>query len=214
MNQYNIDTILDQIDEVIQRVDYGNTPCQESMLALEEQYYSSRQKYSILELSEIFPEARIVIKQNIAETIILLKDVWERIQSSVLHYQVCPDAKPICMAVIEIIDETERKPLESKLNRLEYNLSRLDGKNNNGVDAEDIKDRVNLQDVVCRYGIKYRKMGKECITRCPFHADKTPSFTFSQKLYHCFGCGKSGDVISFVEEIERCDFTEALKKLA
>lgn len=51
---------------------------------------------------------------------------------------------------------------------------------------------------------------------CPFHREKTPSFTVSvdRQYYHCFGCGKSGDALSFVQEHEGLDFTEALQQLA
>ena len=61
-----------------------------------------------------------------------------------------------------------------------------------------------------------RKSGARYSGRCPFHEERTPSFSVNaaDKLYHCFGCGKGGDVISFVRETENLDFVEAVEWLA
>lgn len=61
-----------------------------------------------------------------------------------------------------------------------------------------------------------RKAGSRYSGRCPFHEERTPSFSVNpvDKLYHCFGCGKGGDVITFVRETEQLDFVEAVEWLA
>jgi DNA primase len=61
-----------------------------------------------------------------------------------------------------------------------------------------------------------RKAGARYTGRCPFHEERTPSFSVNpaSKLYHCFGCGKGGDVITFVRETENVDFAEAVEWLA
>ncbi len=61
-----------------------------------------------------------------------------------------------------------------------------------------------------------RKIGSRYSGRCPFHEERTPSFSVNpvDKLYHCFGCGKGGDVITFVRETEQLDFVEAVEWLA
>jgi DNA primase len=61
-----------------------------------------------------------------------------------------------------------------------------------------------------------RKVGSRYTGRCPFHEERTPSFSVNpvDKLYHCFGCGKGGDVITFVRETEQLDFVEAVEWLA
>src|SRR5688500_15465431 len=61
-----------------------------------------------------------------------------------------------------------------------------------------------------------RKAGARYTGRCPFHEERTPSFSVNpgSKLYHCFGCGKGGDVITFVRETENLDFAEAVEWLA
>ena len=63
--------------------------------------------------------------------------------------------------------------------------------------------------------IDLRKTGKEYVGRCPFHADKTPSFSVSEEkgLFHCFGCGESGDAIDFAMRFEGVGFAEAKARL-
>ncbi len=79
----------------------------------------------------------------------------------------------------------------------------------------DLKLRVNLADVVSR-AVTLRKAGGARLKGlCPFHNEKTPSFHVDSDkgFYHCFGCGKSGDAISFVRETEMLNFTEAVEAL-
>jgi DNA primase len=81
--------------------------------------------------------------------------------------------------------------------------------------VEQIKEKLSIVDVVSSY-VKLEKAGTYQKGRCPFHNEKTPSFFVSpgRNTYHCFGCGKGGDVFSFVEEVEGVDFPAALKLLA
>src|ERR1700681_382259 len=63
---------------------------------------------------------------------------------------------------------------------------------------------------------KLKKAGRSWKGLCPFHSERTPSFTVDRDkgLYHCFGCGAGGDVIHFVRQIDRLDFPEAVEALA
>lgn len=81
--------------------------------------------------------------------------------------------------------------------------------------AEQIKERLSIQDVVGSY-IKLEKSGGNYKARCPFHTEKTPSFYISpaRGSYYCFGCGAKGDIFTFVQEYEKVNFVEALKILA
>ena len=81
---------------------------------------------------------------------------------------------------------------------------------------EAVKAANELQAVVAERGIEVRKKGRVAVARCPFHEEKTASFTItpSKGLYHCFGCGAAGDVIGFVTKYDRVSFGSALETLA
>ena len=81
--------------------------------------------------------------------------------------------------------------------------------------VQQIKDRLSITDVVSGY-VKLERAGQNMRARCPFHAERTPSFIVSpdRGTYHCFGCGVGGDMFSFIEAIEGVDFKGALKMLA
>jgi len=78
-----------------------------------------------------------------------------------------------------------------------------------------LKELCKLTDVVDKY-VKTKRSGSDYVACCPFHNEKTPSFKIptSNNFYKCFGCGKSGDVFSFVSEIENCTFTESVEIVA
>ncbi|MFQ5952838.1 MAG: DNA primase [Candidatus Omnitrophota bacterium] len=80
---------------------------------------------------------------------------------------------------------------------------------------DQILDRTDIVEVVSGY-IHLKKAGRNFKTNCPFHNEKTPSFTVSpdKQIYHCFGCGAGGNVIGFVMKYENMDFPEAVKMLA
>ena len=82
-------------------------------------------------------------------------------------------------------------------------------------EIEELKTRADIQSIISGY-VNLRKAGKNYSGLCPFHKEKTPSFSVdSQKQrYHCFGCGEGGDVIAFIMKIENLDFVEAAEFLA
>ena len=81
---------------------------------------------------------------------------------------------------------------------------------------ERVKAANELSAVIAERGIELRKKGRVLVARCPFHEEKTPSFTITpaKGLYHCFGCGAAGDVIGFVTKHDRVNFSSALETLA
>ena len=80
---------------------------------------------------------------------------------------------------------------------------------------ENLKSLIDIVDVISNY-VTLKKAGSNYKALCPFHAEKTPSFVVSpaKQIYHCFGCGASGDAIKFVMEIEKLSYKEAIEKLA
>lgn len=80
---------------------------------------------------------------------------------------------------------------------------------------ESLKNQLDVIDVVGNY-LELKKAGSNFKAVCPFHDEKTPSFVISpaKQIYHCFGCGASGDSIKFVMEYEKLSYPEAIEKLA
>jgi DNA primase len=81
--------------------------------------------------------------------------------------------------------------------------------------VRQLKDSVNIVEVVGEY-VRLKKTGSNHMGLCPFHGERSPSFSVSEKkgIYHCFGCQKGGDAISFVQEIQAVSFHEAIRVLA
>ncbi|MEM8780375.1 MAG: CHC2 zinc finger domain-containing protein, partial [Cyanobacteria bacterium P01_G01_bin.49] len=80
---------------------------------------------------------------------------------------------------------------------------------------EDVKQRINIYDVISDY-VVLKKRGKGYVGLCPFHDEKTPSFTVnsSKQLYYCFGCQEGGNAITFLMEIGKQSFSQVVLELA
>ncbi|MFC6981050.1 CHC2 zinc finger domain-containing protein [Microbulbifer taiwanensis] len=80
---------------------------------------------------------------------------------------------------------------------------------------DDLLARADIVELVDSR-VKLRKTGKNYSACCPFHDEKTPSFTVSpdKQFYYCFGCGANGNAVGFLMEYDRLGFPEAVEKLA
>jgi DNA primase len=81
--------------------------------------------------------------------------------------------------------------------------------------VEEVRQATDIVDVISQY-VRLQKRGKNYLGLCPFHTEKTPSFTVNREkgLYHCFGCGVGGNVFTFLTQYEKISFSEALRQLA
>lgn len=78
----------------------------------------------------------------------------------------------------------------------------------------DIRARVDIVDLAREHGVDLRRVGDRHVGLCPFHAEKTPSFTISNGLFHCFSCGAGGSAFDFVMRAQGVGFREARTVLA
>ena len=80
---------------------------------------------------------------------------------------------------------------------------------------EEIRYRCDIEDVISSY-VTLKRAGSNRNGLCPFHSEKSPSFTVfpATKSFYCFGCGAGGDVITFVQKMENLDYVGALEFLA
>ena len=79
----------------------------------------------------------------------------------------------------------------------------------------EVRDKSDIVDTISKY-VDLKKLGSNHKGLCPFHSEKTPSFTVSEEkqIFHCFGCGEGGDVFSFLMKLENLEFIDVLKMLA
>lgn len=79
----------------------------------------------------------------------------------------------------------------------------------------ELKARIDIEEIVGAY-VNVKRRGRNLVGLCPFHSEKTPSFTVypDSQSFYCFGCGAGGDVVTFVRRIENLDYIEAVKLLA
>ncbi|HMW49787.1 MAG TPA: CHC2 zinc finger domain-containing protein, partial [Cellvibrionaceae bacterium] len=80
---------------------------------------------------------------------------------------------------------------------------------------DDLLNRLDIVDVV-DHRVKLKRSGKNYMACCPFHQEKTPSFTVSpdKQFYYCFGCGASGNALGFIMEYDHLGFTDAVESAA
>ncbi len=81
--------------------------------------------------------------------------------------------------------------------------------------VESVRQATDIVDIISQY-VRLQKRGKNYLGLCPFHTEKTPSFTVNREkgLYHCFGCGAGGNVFTFLTQHDKISFGEALRQLA
>jgi DNA primase len=80
---------------------------------------------------------------------------------------------------------------------------------------QEIKDRIDIVELISEY-VHLKQAGQNWKGLCPFHTEKTPSFTVSpaKQIYHCFGCGNGGDIFTFTINYDNVSFPEAMRLLA
>ena len=81
---------------------------------------------------------------------------------------------------------------------------------------KELTERNDIADVVSQYVRLNKRSGSNLFGLCPFHSEKTPSFSVApdKQIYHCFGCGKGGSVINFIMEVENLSYPDAVRHLA
>ena len=166
---------------------------------------------------EIFPEGRSYVERKIVYYRALrgwIEKQKDEILELLAMRNLGEEEEAFYLFLIKVYIGFPLEWVNREIRRLERYLPAR-GKNKSSdkfLDAEEIKKRVDIVDVVSDY-VSLKKVGKLYMGRCPFHEDKNPSLAVYSDGYKCFGCGASGDVIDFIMQIRNCDFREALEIL-
>ena len=78
---------------------------------------------------------------------------------------------------------------------------------------QELKARNPIDQVISRH-VELKRAGSNLVGRCPFHSERSPSFTVFEDHFHCFGCSAGGDVITFVMRMENLEYRDAIQSLA
>ncbi|HWY79821.1 MAG TPA: CHC2 zinc finger domain-containing protein [Candidatus Sulfotelmatobacter sp.] len=188
------------------------------------------QKFTDEELQSIFPEAKEIISQKIFEykeerdeLISQMRTFYDKVKEIEHHENKDESFSYFWTSYLKYFHASTVIKIDKHLYRL-YRQKRLLNKNNDRYpDAqakwEEQKERAenySLCDLALPYLDKIRQTANRITALCPFHKEKTPSFTIfiNQNSFHCFGCQAHGNVITFKMRIDTLSFKEAVKELS
>lgn len=201
----------------------NNSPGQEmsdevyfDLLRQEKEWKESLPKYTPEQLLEIFPEAREIIPEKIAEWEEVKNDVEKVIVqklTAIKNSGVNEVSKHFHREVVKLTDGKELMAADShiaRLKRMVYKPKKTKG----NVTQEDIEDAMKIP-LDTLLDCKLRQSGKNLSGLCPFHSERTPSFYIytDTNSFYCFGCQKSGNSINLVRYLHGYGFIEAVKFL-
>ncbi len=193
----------------------------EYLQELEEEHLKSQPRFTDVYLIETFGDALDTMEDKIAELKwerkILIKEIKRLTEPYVNREDLDAFFARLCIKhfLIEKLIKVEEALF--RIERLKRKKNQPKNRPKNGLTDEDIEKARNvsiIQIAEVHLG-KLRKTGKGYIARCPFHEDKTPSFTLypDSNRFYCFGCNATGDVIAFTQKIFNCDFKTAIYSL-
>lgn len=161
-------------------------------------------------------EAEAILVEQVASHEALEQSLMSEKMDALHRFRGMPTGSRWAVSLVfDSIDERCRR-VSARRRRYELVLDELRGRKRRGPDAEEVRESVDVEEVVSRYVPKWRRHGDSLTFPCPFHDDSRPSLSFSveKKLWVCFGCGRKGNVFQFVMRMENCDFPAALRLLA
>jgi hypothetical protein len=178
--------------------------------------------YNDSELLQFFPEARKIIPIKIKECLDAMNKEEQKIRRALENlYKFKTDAfsEWFCEEIIKTFMMPDLKKLEKTLFKLKHMHHLLNPKIQSG-DVYNFQEKIESAkqypiEELARSTLDYRQVGKNLISLCPFHNEKTPSFYIypDSNRYYCFGCQESGDVIKLSMALHGINFKEAVEML-
>ena len=223
----NLDTIWPSRDAPLPPISDEEFAEFEYLLKLEQQWKDSQKKYSFRELMQIFPEAIGAARRGQKVHLKIykqkLRDVdtqQESYYDNVILQYPWQEREALKEESDKDFEET-RKKWTSKIKTVMFNLSHLDElegkitpKKTGGATEQEIAQAKEIS-ITNFYGDKLQIHGKLATGRCPFHNEKTGSFTIylDQNTWWCYGCQAGGTVVDFLMKQQNIDFLTAIKQL-
>ncbi len=181
----------------------------------------SLEDHTLYELIQMFPEAKSVAKKNMKGELKLLKErmnmlsEWRQNCQKTINSMPFQEQKFWIKHYDEGYDESYAD-LERKIKKVNFNLSMLEEKKvplGNGVTERDVQLAKEVP--IVNFFTKLQKHGALATGACPYHIDKTPSFTIylKQNTFWCYSCAYGGTVIDFIMKQRNVDFLQAVKIL-
>lgn len=186
----------------------------------EEGWKKSLPRFTDTELLKIFPEAKIIILLKIqelkTESVNLINSIKRKFRA--IQKQSAPENQWFWRKAVKHFDGQKLMEIQKHLMRLRRQLAITQYKKpKNGAITEELIQQARCVPLIdiANQRIKLRRSGKAFVGLCPFHNEKTPSFYIypTNNNFYCYGCQKGGGAISFIMELEKNSFREAIKYL-
>ena len=150
-----------------------------------------------------------VFKENLPE---IKSSLQAELEEKLTRFRKIAQAKPFWFGKIfaEVFYEPEIVRLKKALKRIYYAMNLEKG---DRIDAKELRERLDFEAILSQH-TRLAIRGQEATGLCPFHSERTPSFTanLEKKLWYCFGCGESGDIFNFIMKKENLDFKQLMAK--
>lgn len=187
---------------------------------LEEEWRKLQRKFNDKELLRIFPEAKAIIPEKIAEweeKRVELLDIIKK-KLTLIKYKITDGfSRSFCREWVKVNEGQELLKIDGHIARLKRLLMvAKDWKPKGRLTEEQIQQALNTPiENIANQHIKFYKSGKALVGLCPFHREKHPSFYIYPETnsFWCYGCNQGGDVINFVRLLYGYSFVEAVKYL-
>ena len=174
-------------------------------------------RVSMMEFVRSMPpgEATEVLRGLLSEAEAELGRLWS-VRMAILH-ELSSASGEARTKVLDSAESLKRDAdhCQATITRVELALRELTGKRKPRIDADEVRKNLDVYELVRRYVPDAKIIRNKVVCKCPFHGEKTASFTAdrTKKVFFCFGCGAKGNMFQFVMEMEGCDFPSALKLL-
>ncbi len=182
----------------------------------EKLWRNSQQRFSDKELLQVFPEAEEVLPEKLEEWAEERNKVLGTIKKKleIISQKSAPENQWFWREILKVFCGPELLKINQNIERLKRLKMISRGRVLKGRLNEADIERSRVVPIENLVNGQFKKVGNKSVALCPFHNEKTPSFyVYPENRFYCYGCGKNGDAISFIMELNGLKFPDAVKFL-